>query len=135
MLGIVKATQLLHSTFPPLMTVCENRPIERGCCIHDKSLIILAPLSLCQSTRLDMISLVNGHIPEFRVHSNLMEPTSLMGESELKKFLMNITENAGSFRCPSRVILILMKFRILILACCHVFPTASLVSELFLFSL
>ena len=34
-----------------------------------------------------------------------------------------------------RVILILMKFRILILACCHVFPTASLVSKLFLFSL
>ena len=35
----------------------------------------------------------------------------------------------------SRVILILMKFRILILACCHVVPTASLVSKLFLFSL
>ena len=35
----------------------------------------------------------------------------------------------------SRVILILMKFRILILACCQVVLTASLVSELFLFSL
>ena len=34
-----------------------------------------------------------------------------------------------------RVILILMKFRILILACCHVVPNASLVSKLFLFSL
>ena len=34
-----------------------------------------------------------------------------------------------------RVILILMKFRILILACCQVVLTASLVSELFLFSL
>ena len=35
----------------------------------------------------------------------------------------------------SRVILILMKFRILILACCQVVLTASLVSEQFLFSL
>ena len=34
-----------------------------------------------------------------------------------------------------RVILILMKFRNWILACCHVFLTASLVSKLFLFSL
>lgn len=97
MLGIVKATQLLHSTFPPLMTVCENRPIERGCCIHEKSLIILAPLSLCQSTRLDMISLVNGHIPEFRVHSNLIEHISLLRESELKTFSMNIDRKCGIF--------------------------------------
>ena len=76
MLGIVKAAQL-HSSFPPLMTAaeCENRPIERVHCIHDRAFIIRFSLSSCQSNCLDIISLVNGHTPESKVRS--IEPISL----------------------------------------------------------
>ena len=54
--------------------------------------------------------------------------------SSLSAVLPSLLLHLHSFH-PSAVILILMTFRILILACCHVVPTASLVSELFLFSL